>query len=303
MADALARASARLRFPVVNVALFLATVATTTAIMGPAFSAALLGILLTHEMGHYLAARRYGVDATLPYFIPFPLGIGTFGAVIRIRSQMPSRRATLDIGVAGPIAGFLVAFPLLLWGLAHSEIRPVDLAPAAERVSSGIDVLLAIAREIARLVSGAAAPSGGPGEIYLGDSVLTWLATRIAVGPLPPGQDVVLHPVGLAAWIGLLVTALNLVPIGQLDGGHVTYALLGRSGAERTSRAISVVLFLTGAFLSFNWLVWWALSRFLVGPRHPPSLVEEPLGPGRRALAVAALVLLALVFAPVPVAS
>ena len=99
------------------------------------------------------------------------------------------------------------------------------------------------------------------------------------------------------------MTALNLVPIGQLDGGHVTYALLGRRGAERTSRAVSAVLFLTGAFLSFNWLVWWALSRFLVGPGHPPSPVEEPLGPGRRALAVAALVLLALVFAPVPVAS
>jgi membrane-associated protease RseP (regulator of RpoE activity) len=122
------------------------------------------------------------------------------------------------------------------------------------------------------------------------------------VGPLPPGHDLLIPPVAFAAWLGLLVTALNLVPQGQLDGGHAIYALLGRRNAERLSRAVSWSLLLCGLFLSFNWLVWWLLTRTVVGVRHPPALDEAPLAPGRRALAIVALLLFAATFVPVPAA-
>ncbi len=300
MEEALARARARIRPPLVNAALFVATIACVTWMQGAAFAAALVGVLLAHEMGHFVAARRYGVDATLPYFIPVPAGIGTFGAVIRMRSPMPSMRATFDIGAAGPFAGFAVAVPLFVWGVLHSEVRAVDLAPAAARVASGIDVLRALVRGL----SGGAEPARAASEVVVfGDGALTWLAQRLALGPLPPGHEVFIHPVGLAAWFGLFVTALNLVPIGQLDGGHVAYALLGRARAERLSRAASVALLACGLFVSFNWLVWWVLARLLVGPRHPPALREEPLGRGRAALALLALAVLAATFVPVPFSS
>lgn len=305
----------RRRFPWVNVVLFLATVATTTVAgagqaplpqggltvggvveTGLPFSAAIVGILLAHELGHYLMARAWRVDTTLPYFIPVPFGVGTFGAVIRIRSLMPSRRAVLDIGAAGPIAGFLVAVPLLAWGLAHSEVRPVGtLALAASNVGSPFEALRALWR-------GEALRAGGGDVQLMGDSLVTWLLTRLVAGAPAPGYDVFLHPVGFAAWLGLFVTTLNLLPIGQLDGGHVLYALLGRSRAAAASRAVSWGLFLAGFFLSWNWLLWWLLTRAVVGLRHPAALAEEPLSAGGRALAVASLLLFALTFIPVPIA-
>jgi membrane-associated protease RseP (regulator of RpoE activity) len=308
MEEVLARP--RGRFPALNVALFLLTVATTiwagfglsplardahtlrnVIEGGLPFAATLVGILFTHEMGHYVLARRHRVDSTLPYFIPFPGGVGTFGAVIRIRSMMPSRKATLDIGAAGPFAGFVLAVPLLLVGLSLSEVKAVGLPPASDRIESGLDLLRI-------LVSGVQA--GGDVQI-LGDSALTWLAQRAMFGALPPGHEIFLHPVAFAAWLGLFVTALNLVPMGQLDGGHVLYALFGRRGAERASRLVSTALLLCGVFVSFSWFVWWAVTRLVVGVRHPPAMVEEPLGRRRRALAVLALVLFALTFVPVPV--
>jgi membrane-associated protease RseP (regulator of RpoE activity) len=280
------------RSPMVNVALLAATAATTTLSQGPAFSGALLAILLTHEMGHWLFARAYRVDATLPFFIPVPFGIGTFGAVIRMRGVLPSRRATLDIGAAGPLAGFVVAVPLLLWGLAHSEVltfpavEPVSTSPAAMlwRLMQGLDAF----------------PPDATATIF-GDSAILWGAQRLVFGALEPGQQVMIHPVGFAAWVGLLVTALNLVPVGQLDGGHVIYALLGRRRAARAARLVSHALLLAGVFLSVTWLVWWGLSRFVVGLGHPPALDESPLGPGRRAIAWLALLVFALTFVPVPV--
>ena len=301
--------------PALHAALFLLTVATTLwagFLLSPAaegaptlarvvagglpFAASLLGILFCHEMGHFVLARRHGVDVTLPYFIPSPIGIGTFGAVIRIRSAMPSRRATFDIGAAGPLAGFAVAVPLLLWGIAHSEVRPVAEAVHHAAYGSPFELLRAL------LAGRPIAPEGGEGPMIMGDSLLTWFAARAVIGPLPPGQDVYLHPVAFAAWLGLLVTALNLIPVGQLDGGHVLYALLGRSRAEVGSRLASRALLACGVFLSWNWLVWWGLTRLLVGVRHPPALEEaEPLGSGRRFLALATLGILALVFVPVPV--
>ncbi len=260
------------------------------------FAGSLLAILFCHEMGHFLLARSHRVDATLPYFIPSPFGIGTFGAVIRIRSVMPSRRAALDIGAAGPLAGFAVALPLLLWGLAHSEVH--SLAAEAVRhppLASPFDLVRALLAGRPLEVSG----DGGP--MVMGDSLLTWLAARAVFGPLPPGHDVFLHPVAFAAWFGLFVTALNLIPIGQLDGGHVLYALLGRRLGEKGSRVAAQALLACGIFLSWSWLIWWALARFLVGVRHPPALEEAPLGPGRGLAAIATLALLAMVFVPMPV--
>ncbi len=301
------------RGPWLNLALFLATVVTTllaghglAAPEGPLtvlgvlthgwpYAAALLAILGAHEFGHYGLARWHRVDASLPYFIPVPFGVGTLGAVMRMRESPPSRRATLDIGVAGPIAGFVVALPLLLWGLAHSTV--IDAAGLAR---AGLDSpwALLLAWRDGRLEATAAA-----GTIqYMGDSLVTWGAQQLVWGQLPPGKDLLLHPVAFAAWLGMLVTTLNLVPLGQLDGGHLTYGLLGRERAARASRAVSWALLACGLFLSWNWLVWWGLTRAVVGLRHPPAWDERPLDRPRLALAVAGLLLFLLTFVPVPFA-
>jgi membrane-associated protease RseP (regulator of RpoE activity) len=295
MEEVLVRARPRppLRFPAANLALLAATVATTALFGGAAFSAALIAILLTHEMGHWVYARRYGVDATLPYFIPIPFGVGTLGAVIRMRGAIPSRRAALDIGAAGPIAGFLVAVPLLLWGLAHSEVQVVAEGAAASASSPALAVW--------RMMQGLPAFPLDSAEPVFGDSLILWSAQRLVIGPLGPGEQVLIHPVGFAAWVGLLVTTLNLVPAGQLDGGHVLYALLGGPRARVAARLVSHALLAAGLFLSWSWLVWWALSRFVVGLGHPPALREEPLDPARRLVAWLSLVIFVLTFVPVPV--
>jgi membrane-associated protease RseP (regulator of RpoE activity) len=292
----------------VNLALLAATVATTTwagsgfagfvgdgiaarLLAGLPYAAAILGILLAHEMGHWLQARAWRVDSTLPYFIPVPASFGTLGAVIRLRSEMPSRNAVLDVGAAGPIAGVLVAVPLYAWGLAHSEVRAVG-----ELAASNTTSLLSIALA---LVRGQPLDWGGDAMVF-GDSLVTWGVQQLVVGPLPAGSDVIVHPVALAAWLGLFVTTLNLIPVGQLDGGHVTYAWLGERGARRVSRLVSWGLLLAGILVSVNWLVWWGLTRFLVGLRHPPALDPSPLTPGRRWLAVGSLLLFLATFVPVP---
>lgn len=321
MSEALART--RPRVPYLNVALFFATVFTTllagasqtafaipvvnggrmaralaeagaVALAGVPFAASLIGILLCHEMGHYLLARSHRVESTLPFFIPIPFGpVGTFGAVIRIRSALPSRRATFDIGAAGPFAGFVVALPLLAYGLAHSHVAPVGDA-LLESTPMGAAQLLS-----AWLNGDQLSIQGLPPRF--GNSLVTWAVQRLVLGPLPPGSDVFLHPVAMAAWFGLFVTTLNLIPLGQLDGGHVTYALLGRSGARVVSRVVSWGLLLAGLLLSWSWLLWWAVTRFFVGYAHPRASYEEPLDRRRRALAVLALLLFAATFVPVPV--
>jgi membrane-associated protease RseP (regulator of RpoE activity) len=312
MDDVLVPARPR-RFPALHVALFLATVATTLwagfqlsplAERGPTlvnvilgglpFAGSLVAILFCHEMGHYLVARRHGVFATLPYFIPVPFGAGTLGAVIRMRSAIPSRRAALDIAAAGPIAGFLVAVPLLLWGLSHSELRTVTASPVGSALGSPFALLRA-------LLEGRPLLAGDPAAQFFGDSLVTLAAAKFIHGTLPAGTDLVLHPVAFAAWLGLLVTTLNLVPLGQLDGGHVLYALGGRRFAHLGSRVVSWGLLAAGFFLSWNWVVWWALTRFVIGLKHPPAVVEEPLDPARAAVAVLSLVLFVLTFVPVPV--
>ena len=306
----------RFRAPWVNGLLFLATLATTllagaaqagglpqdpglgeVARAGLPYAAAILGILLSHEMGHYVAARLWGVDTTLPYFIPGPpvAGVGTFGAVIRIRSSLPSRRAVLDIGAAGPIAGFLVAVPLLAWGMAHSEVRSLGEAVLPSGNAGSPYAML-------RTLLAGGSVLGDPSSVQLmGDSLLTWGVQRLVFGSLPPGHDVFLHPVAFAGCLGLFVTTLNLLPIGQLDGGHVIYAWLGRRGARRVSGLVSAALLVCGLFLSWNWLVWWLITRFMVRLDHPPALEEAPLDRKRAWVAIVSLVLFALTFIPVPV--
>lgn len=305
----------RRRRPALVPLLFLATVATTLlvgaslanvpddadlatlAVAGIPYAAAILAILLSHEMGHWLMARAWGVDTTLPYFIPGPAPAGTLGAVIRIRSPLPSRRAVLDIGVAGPLAGLAVAVPLLAWGILHSQVHALgDAALSASHATSPLAMLRAWIAGQPILGDGAAAQ-------LMGDSLLSWGVQRLLLGPLPPGHDLFLHPVAYAAWLGLFVTTLNLLPIGQLDGGHVLYAWLGRSRALLVSRLVSWGLLAAGLLLSWNWLVWWVITRFVVRLDHPPALEEAPLDRPRAAVAVLALVLFALTFIPVPMSA
>jgi membrane-associated protease RseP (regulator of RpoE activity) len=302
-------AQRRRRLPWLNGVLFLATIGTTVLsgagfagysadgipgllLAGLSYSTAILAILLAHEMGHYLQARAWRVDSTLPYFIPMPSSFGTLGALIRLRSPIPSRDAVLDIGAGGPIAGALVAVPLYAWGLAHSEVRAVG-----EMAVSNTGSIWSIAQA---LLQGETLSWGGDTMVF-GDSLLTYGLQRLVVGPLAPGYDVFVHPVALAAWLGLFVTTLNLIPIGQLDGGHVTYAWLGERGALRLSRLVSWALLAAGIFVSLNWLVWWLLTRLVIGLRHPPAIVDEPISGGRRAVAVASMLLFLLTFVAVPI--
>jgi membrane-associated protease RseP (regulator of RpoE activity) len=221
-------------------------------------------------MGHYLLCRKYNVDATLPFFIPFPSISGTMGAVIKIREPFPTRTALFDIGVAGPIAGFVVLVPLLFWGMSMSNVLPV--------------------------------PADMQGWT-LGEPLLFKLATWLKFGSIPDGYSVNIHPMVFAAWFGMLATAWNLLPFGQLDGGHLTYATLGES-----SRYVSLAT-VAGAigmcFVSYSWimmtLMMVAMLVFL-GPRHPRVILEyEPLGPGRRALALFAALMFIVCFTPVPI--
>lgn len=232
---------------------------------GLPFSLTLLAILMSHEMGHYVAARYYRVDVTLPFFLPAPTLIGTLGAFIRIRSHIPNKRALFDIGIAGPLAGFAVlVFPLAI-GLSLSKTVP------------GI---------------------GGQGDLVFGTPLILRLFEWIQF-PGAATADIYLHPVARAAWVGLLATALNLLPIGQLDGGHILYAFLG----ERT-RWLSLIfigiLIPMGFLFAYSWLVWAALL-FLFARRHPPLFDPRPIGRARSWLGIAALIILILSFTASPV--
>lgn len=232
---------------------------------GLMFSIPLLSILVIHEMGHYVAARRHSVSVTPPYFIPAPSFIGTFGAFIKIRSQVPDRNALLDIGAAGPIAGALVAIPILLIGLSQSAVRPM----------------------------------AGLSGIPLGESLVFRAAAWLVVGEIPKGFDVVLHPVAFAGWIGLLVTALNLLPSGQLDGGHVAHALFGGK-YSKVSGALPYVLLPMGYFWG-GWAIW-GIMLLIMGTEHPPTLSDEvPLTRGRRVVGILAGILFLACFTPNPV--
>jgi len=284
------------KFPWVNVALFALTCLSTlimgTALMamytnslddlapflgqilrspsilinGLPFSFAIMSILLGHEMGHYLTCRYYGIDATLPYFIPAPTPVGTMGAFIRIKSPIQHRAALLEVGIAGPIVGFVLAIPTLIIALAKS---------------------------------GYVAP-GPPGSgIGLGEPLI-FKAIEVIMGKTPPpGMEINLHPIGIAAWFGLYATALNLIPVGQLDGGHVSYALFGRNH-KRISQAFLFTLIPLGLFYWQGWLLW-ATVLLIIGFRHPVTLDDSvPLSKRHLWLGWIGLAMFVLCFTPMP---
>jgi membrane-associated protease RseP (regulator of RpoE activity) len=239
------------------------------------YSGTILAILGAHEMGHYMACRRYKVDATLPYFIPLFLGsaiiqIGTLGAVIRIREAFPTRKVLFDVGVAGPIAGFVVLVPALFLGMYMSN---VTISPPPE------------------------------GLTFIGKPLLFRLARWLIFGPIREGSIVNLHPMVWAAWFGMLATALNLLPFGQLDGGHITYATLGRISTKISLVTVGAAVVMT--FISLNWLLMTIVMFVMLlvaGPHHPPVINEyEPLDPGRRAVAAFAFAMLIVCFTPFPI--
>ncbi|HZW88225.1 MAG TPA: site-2 protease family protein [Myxococcaceae bacterium] len=253
------------------------------------FTVAVVSILGAHELGHYVLARWHRVSASLPYFIPLPmLGFGTLGAVIRVRDRIPTRNALVDIGAAGPLAGFLMCLPFLAWGYAHSRFAPVP--PTGSIVLGPMSLWSVVHHGLPRLDP----------PIY-GDNLLLRLFELGFLGPRPPGMDVDAHPFVLAGWLGSLVTMLNLFPVGQLDAGHLTHALFGKA-----ARAIGVAaLLLLGALaltVSFTWIPWLLVVLLVVGVRHPPvTSPEEPLGAARGWLCVATLVVAVLCFLPAPI--
>jgi membrane-associated protease RseP (regulator of RpoE activity) len=231
---------------------------------GLPFSLTLLTILLAHEFGHYLACMHYGIDASLPYFLPFPSVIGTLGAFIRIRSPIYSRRALFDVGIAGPLAGFAFILPALGIGLACSKVIP------------------GIAHK---------------GDLFFGTPILFRLVGYLFY-PGVPHVDIALHPVARAAWVGVFSTGMNLLPIGQLDGGHIVYASASRY--HRLVSRIFVALLVPLGFLYWPWLMWAAIL-FFFGMKHPTVYDESDLGPGRRKLAWVALAVFVLCFMLAPI--
>jgi len=275
--------------PRTNIVLFLLTVLSTIVagsqaffafnpfveprrlLEGVPFAFTLLAILGTHEFGHYFTARAYGASVSLPYFIPAPppLLFGTLGAIIRMRSPARDRNSLFDIAAAGPLAGLVVALPALWIGLGWSKV--------------------------------AAVPAGG--SVSFGNSLLLRFMTWLAFGPLPPGHDVFVHPVALAGWVGLFVTALNLIPVGQLDGGRIAYALFGARHRQISIATFLGLLALGAVTGAGNWFVWAFLLLFVMGFHHQPPLDDlSPLSPGRYAVGFLCLLLLILLIPPVPIA-
>jgi membrane-associated protease RseP (regulator of RpoE activity) len=243
--------------------------ALTHLLTGLPFALGLLSVLVAHELGHYFAARRLGVATSLPYFIPLPLlnVFGTMGAIIRTREPMHSRRHVLAIGSAGPLAGLLVAVPVLLFGLLRSEVQPIPMQPGV--MLEGNSLLYAALKF---LVFGRFLPSGG--------------------------YDVFVHPTAFGAWAALLVTGLNLMPAGQLDGGHVAYALFGQRA--RWLNRLAVVATVALGLVWSGWFLF-ALIVLLIGQRHPEPLDDvTPLSAGEKALAIGMLIVFVLLFTPIP---
>jgi hypothetical protein len=235
--------------------------------MSLVYMVVLIGILLAHEMGHYLTCRYYGLNATLPFFIPAPTLIGTMGAFIRIRSPITRKHQLFDVGVGGPLAGFLLTIPAVAYGLSVSKVLP------------------ALPREE---------------SIIFGEPLLFKIIGSIVLGDVPAGYDIVVHPVAFAGWVGTLVTAMNLFPIGQLDGGHVMYAVFG-TRVRRWAPWILAAFVLMGIFFFAGWFLWAILIRIL-GFRHPPVFDENvPLSAGRRWAAYIVIVIFVLSFIPAPV--
>ena len=285
----------QLRTRLLRLVLFLATVGTTMYFGGqhyqgfiadlsaerPAaglldgvwYSVAILGILGVHELGHYYACRFYGIDASPPYFLPAPVLTGTVGAFIRIRQRIPTKAMLFDIGAAGPIAGFVVAVPVLFAGLRLSRVIPL---PEAD---------------------------GGLFVYALGEPLLFKGAAWLIWGEIPDGHAINMHPVALAAWFGLLLTALNLFPVGQLDGGHISYAAFGPRSTAVTFAGTAAAVGLT--FVSMSWIAWavvLVMMLMVFGPHHPRTRDEHvPLDATRRRVAMLTAIIFILCFTPAPI--
>ena len=234
---------------------------------GFAYSFSLLGILLVHELGHFFACRFHCIEATLPFFIPAPTLIGTFGAFIKIKSPFPSKKALFDVGLAGPLAGFLVALPVVFIGISQSRVV------GNETLQAGMT---------------------------LGEPLIFKLVARLVFGAVAAQHDILVHPMAFAGWFGLLATTFNLFPIGQLDGGHILYALLGKKSYHAGVGSI-VVLLILGVMYWQGWL-FWALIVTVIGLRHPPIFADEKMDFKRKVLAAFALLIFLVSFTPAPLA-
>ena len=254
--------------PLINVALFLLTVATTYLVNGIFYSLSIVAILFAHEMGHYLMCRKHGISATLPFFIPIPFGpFGTMGAFIKIRERIPNRRALFDVGVAGPLAGLALTIPILIIGLYNSSFVKLDTIPQ--------------------------------GNLFLGESFLFTQLAKIILGTAPKGYDTVLHPMAYAGWAGLFVTALNLLPIGQLDGGHVLYSLFGHK-SQPVFKFAMLAFIIIAAILYPGWLLLIILLLW-IGFQHPvPDNDYIQLDPKRRLIGYFTFAIFLISFIPVP---
>lgn len=258
--------------------LFVLTLITTSSVGaleyglagGMLYSASLVLILLFHEMGHYLTARHYRVPASLPYFIPVPLPpFGTFGAVINMGGRIPDRKALFDIAIMGPTMGLVLALPLAVLGIAGSTVTTLDSMPA--------------------------------GETLLGPSILFGFLIEWIHGPLAEGSGLQLHPVATAGWAGLFVTALNLLPMGQLDGGHIVYALFPRR-SHLLYRSVAIAFAVFAVLVHPPWLFLLLVVYLMTRLRHPPTMHEHlPIGPRRFALGLLAILFLILSFPPIPI--
>ena len=239
---------------------------------GLPFAGTLMTILLCHELAHYIASRKNHTAATLPYFIPAPSIFGTFGAFIKMKSPILTRKALIEIGASGPIAGFIISVAACIIGLHISKVIPLPQ---------------------------------GEGTLSLGDSLLFSFLSRTILGATPEHYDILLHPVAFAGWIGLFVTSLNLIPIGQLDGGHICYAILGERHRYVSRFLVALLAFLgVSSLLGFSgwegWLVW-AILMLVLGIKHPPVLYwESPLDPARRTIGLVTLVIFIITFIPEP---
>jgi len=233
------------------------------------YTSVLLGILLGHELGHYLTCRRYSIDATLPYFIPAPTLIGTLGAFIKIKSPITRKQQLFDIGIAGPLTGFILSLPALAYGVSLSKVIPPTALPEE-------------------------------GTLLFGEPLLLKILGSLILKDIPSGYDILIHPIAFAGWVGILVTSFNLFPVGQLDGGHISYALLGPSKSRALARVMLGVFIVMGIIFWIGWFLW-AFIILVLGLRHPRIVDEEtPLSPRRRLMGLIALLIFILSFIPDP---
>jgi membrane-associated protease RseP (regulator of RpoE activity) len=302
-----------------HLTLFLATCASTWFVFFELFGGGVVGteqekmwgsalyagvvmlILSARELGRSVMARAHGIDVSLPYFIPFPLGFGTMGAVTRVRGKIPSRNALVDFGAAGSLAALLIAVPMLFVGVALSSVEPSPATPESAFPPSFSLLNLASmgGLYVKHLIYSTPMPVFPQLEIF-GDNLLSWLAVKLIHGEIPAGSDVMAHPVFIAAWFGLLVTMINLLPVGELDGGHLTFAWHGEH-AEAIGRRLAGGALILALVFNAGWLLLFLMITRVIGVAHQP--VVDPSGPlsrGRKVVVLISWLLTALVFMPNP---